>query len=98
MDTTYKDIAENNLQTLLEHQQRLILDGWIISEYNPGDVMGYGLFTVQMKRSEESIAEFKALAGEVEEKPKLTRNEILQKARDARGTKTIAKLSSDFVQ
>ncbi len=79
------DIAESSLEIFLSKFQEAVLDGYVVGTVNPGDVIGYGLgFTVSMIRNENTVEDLRKIGMSIEEKPKLTRAEILEKARAVR--------------
>jgi hypothetical protein len=66
---------------LFEHAQ----DGWDINDAIPPDMAFNGMmYLVGLKRNQETLSAFKRAAENVKEEPKLTRAEILEKARAAR--------------
>lgn len=83
-----RDIVEHSMPEFVKELVSLTLDGWVVSPTCPGDVLSYGnTFTVSMYRDEETVEKFKSLSESVGGRPKLTRAEILQKARDAKKAK-----------
>ena len=85
MVTDTRDIVEHSMPEFIKELVNLTLDGWVVSETCPGDVLSYGnTFTVSMYRNDETVEKFRSLSEGVGAKPKLTRAEILQRARDAK--------------
>jgi hypothetical protein len=88
MSIETRDIVEHSISELVKEVAALTLDGWAISPTCPGDVLPWGnSYTVTMMRSQETVEKFRSLSVNVGDKPKLTRAEILQKARDAKKVK-----------
>lgn len=76
-DIDYKDITSHNMSLFLAELQDAIFEGFTISPTNPGDAMGFygAYYTVTMQRHKD-------------DKPKLSRAEILANAREAKKAKT----------
>ena len=89
VDEIRVDVVESVVATFVAEVVRLTQDGYKVCPSNSGDVVGaYGnVFTVTMVRNQESVDAFMALSKDVQEKPKLSRAEILEKARAARKPK-----------
>ena len=87
-EVLYHDVVEHSIESFTAEVVRLTKDGWEVSRSNPGDAVGFGqTYTVSMYRDKDTILAFKQLAGDVVEKPKLTRSEILANARAAKAGK-----------
>lgn len=88
MTVVYRDIVENTMPAFIKELVSLTLDGWAVSPTCPGDVNSFGnSFTVSMYRDVDTVEKLKSAAAGVNEFPKPTRAEILQKARDAKKAK-----------
>lgn len=72
----YQDVVAYNVQALLEEVVSLVYEGWQISPTNPGESIGmFGMtLTCTMMRHKD-------------DKPKLSRAEILAAAREAKKAK-----------
>lgn len=97
MSMQHYDVVEHTIQTFTAEVVARTLDGWAVSQTNPGDAVGFGqTYTVSMYRDESTVeAARKALAG-MGEKPKKSRAEILADARAAKSAK--ARLDTDTVR
>lgn len=84
-DVITRDVVEYTIEALVAEVAAMTLDGWAVSKTNPGDVIGYGVYTVSMFRDSNTVEMLRQKAIGIAEKPKLTRAEILAKARAARG-------------
>lgn len=83
-----RDIVELSMESFCKEIVDMTLDGWAISPTNPGDAMPMcNTFTVSMYRDADTVERFRASSSGVGEKPKLTRAEILEKARQAKKDK-----------
>lgn len=83
------DVVERSIEALLSEVVRLTLEGYTISSTNKGDAVGWNSYTVSMYRDKASVQTFKKANDTVEGPPKLSRAEILTKARAAKGTKSV---------
>jgi hypothetical protein len=93
-DTQHYDIVEHTLEAYTKELTSRILDGWIVSNTCPGEVLGFygSTFTVSLYRNASTVDWLRSKIGNVAEQPKPTRAEILQKARDAKAArKTVGK-------
>lgn len=80
-----RDVVEFSIEAFVKEVIAMTLDGWAVCATNPGDAIGYGrCYTVSMYRDEDTLANLKTVSGNINEQPRLTRAEILQKARAAR--------------
>ena len=89
MTQLIKTIQNANPAIFGQDFQEAVLDGWRIRE---GSYIDTGwdstpLYSVDMIRDDETVAKFKAAAAKIADKPRLTREEILAKARAAKGNK-----------
>lgn len=80
-----RDVVEHTVEALVAEVAALTLDGWAVSKTNPGDCIGYRVYTVTMFRDSNTVEALRQKSAGVDEKPKMTRAEILAKARAARG-------------
>jgi len=81
-----RNVANTVLEIFLAEVQSLILDGWAISEHEPGEaVMFGGGFTVTMVRTNTTVNNFKERAEAVQDRPKMTPQERMAHARAQRG-------------
>lgn len=89
MKTEFFDIIDTNLASFAKELDNRLLDGWAISKTNPGEVVGVygGTFTISLFRNETTLERLRNKVGSMEEKPKLSRGEILAKAREAKANK-----------
>jgi len=89
LKTDYFDIAASTLAEFAQELDSRLLDGWAISKTNPGEVVGMwgGMFTVSLYRNESTITRLRNKVSGMQEKPKLTRAEILANARQAKAEK-----------
>lgn len=84
-NTLYHDIVEHSVETFVAEVVARTKDGWAVSPTCPGDAVGFGsTYTVSMFRNEDTVQALKQLGESIEAKPKLTRAEILEKARAAK--------------
>ena len=92
------DIVEVSIVEFVKQVREHTLDGWDISPTCPGDVVGYGYgtYTVSLYRDESTVEKLKYAAGRVQDAPKLSVDDRMAKARQARAAK--AKLDVDTVQ
>ena len=82
-----KDVVASNLNAFVEELVSLTKDGWIVVD-DSAEVGFYGSFyTVSLTRDDKSVQEFKDYVSSVASAPKLTRAEILQRAREAKRNK-----------
>ncbi len=89
--TDFRDVVEHSVEAFVAEVVALTLDGWAVSPTCPGDVVGWGnTYTVSMYRDEDTVDEFRSKSVNIEEKPKLTRQEIAAKAREALAVKRAA--------
>lgn len=87
------DVVEHSIESFTKEVVRLTLDGFAISATNPGDSIGFGnCYTVSMFRDESTVARLKQLADGILSRPKMTRSEVLAKAREAKDAKAQARL------
>lgn len=92
-------VVTGNLEVLLAEVQDLLLDGWVISDDERGELSVFGNSgQVTMVRNEASVAQFKARAEAILARPKLTPAERMAKAREARGKDKTAALDVNTVQ
>ena len=95
MDT--RDVVSSSIELFIAEVSDLVLDGWLIHPANAGNChLGMG-FSCTMYRDEKTIEAFRQASVGVEAKPKLTRAEILVKARAQRLANAHAKLVEDVV-
>lgn len=81
-----RDVANITLEAFLAEVQNLILDGWAVSDFAPGEAALFGGgYTVTMVRTNGTVNEFKARAEAVSERPKMTPQERMAHARAQRG-------------
>lgn len=82
-----KEIRVSTPQELGAVIQDMVLDGWEIDEKNPPSVFGWH-YEFQMIKNRRSTDRCKQrLQDLIDSKPKLSRAEIMEKARAARGKK-----------
>lgn len=87
-DKIFRDITETNIVAFVAEVAAMTLDGWAIDRNQPGDCSPFGLhYTVSMYRDADTLEKLRQAAVGIEEKPKLTRAEILEKARAAKASK-----------
>ena len=80
-----KDVVHICIEAFVEEIVDLVKDGWAVDSNNRGDVIGYGQsFVLTMYRDNATMQAFKDAAEGVKAAPKLSRAEILVKARAAR--------------
>lgn len=86
-----KDVVEHSMEAFVAELVTLVRDGWVVSPTNPGDaLLNYGsTFTVSLYRDESTVEAFKKLAGNVADKPKMSRAETLEVAREARAANRV---------
>lgn len=89
METLHHDIVEQSLETFSKELAARIKDGWAISKTNPGDVVGLygGTFTISLYRNAVTVEELRDKVNNVADAPRLTRAEILERARKAKAAK-----------
>ncbi len=93
-----RDVCSVSIELFIAEVADLVLDGWAIDSNHRGDAMLYGGgYVVGMVRDENTIEAFRQASVGVDAKPKLTRSEILVKARAARMANVHAKLVEDVV-
>lgn len=81
-----RDIVAGTVEGLLTQVVELVMDGWVISQSNPGEALMFsGGFVVTMERSKETVLAFSAKAETVGAAAKLTVQERMAKARAAIG-------------
>lgn len=86
MNTDNRRVVTGNLEVLLAEVQGLILDGWVISPDERGELSVFGnSCQVTMIRDESTVQQFKARAEAILGRPKLTVPDRMAKARAARG-------------
>lgn len=97
MTKIFRDVSETNFVAFLAEIADLTLDGWAIDKSNPGDVSPFGLhYCATMYRDANTLEKLRQAAVGIDEKPKLTRAEILEQARAAKAAK--AKLDVNTIQ
>ena len=85
-DTNTRRVVVGNLESLLEEVQDLILDGWVVSDDERGELSVFGNSgQVTMIRNDTTVQQFKDRAAAILGRPKLTPQERMAKARAARG-------------
>lgn len=84
-NVTTRDVVERTVEAFVAEVVALTLDGWVVSKASPGEVIGYGTYTVSMFRDDNTVESLRQKAAGITEKPKETRAEILARARAARG-------------
>ena len=88
MATDFRDVVEHSVEAFVKEVVALTLDGWAVSPTCPGDSVGFGnTYTVSMFRDANTVEAFRQASVGIDEKPKLTRAEILEKARAAKAAK-----------
>jgi hypothetical protein len=98
-DTDNRRVVTGNLEVLLADVQDLILDGWVISDDERGELSVFGnSCQVTMVRDESTVQQFKARAESIQGRPKLTVQDRMAKARAARGIEKGAKLDVGTVR
>jgi len=86
MNNEQRVVTHATLEALLAEVVDLALDGWQISDEQPGEAMLFNAgYQVVMVRSNASVNAFKARAEAVQERPKLTPRERMAYARAQRG-------------
>lgn len=92
MQTEYFDIVDHNIASYTKELVARVLDGWKVSQTNPGDVVGVygGTFTVSLYRNASTVDNLRDKADNVEDVARPDRAAILQKARDAKAAKKLA--------
>lgn len=79
-------VTGSNFGHVLNEVIALSNDGWVLSQEVPPEETFFNAgYVVTMERTEASVAALKARADGIQAAPKLTRAEILAKAREARG-------------
>lgn len=79
-----RDVVEYSLETFVAEVVALTKDGWVAVEGSANsNPFGNG-FTVSMTRNDKTVRDFKEYVEAVASVPKLTREEILVKARAAK--------------
>ena len=81
MDNT-RDIVTHNLAAFVKELVDLTIDGWVVVK-GSADMLGHSGFTVSMRRDVDTVEAMRVKALAIEEKPKLTRAEIMANARAA---------------
>lgn len=86
-------LTAGTLEALLAEVQDLVLDGWVISDDERGELSVFGSnCQVTMCRNDATVQAFKDKATSIQGRPKLTPAERMAKARDARGANQKPKL------
>lgn len=92
-----RDVTSQSLELFLAEVVDLTLDGWKIHPSNKGDVFVGLAFSCTMYRDENTVEAFRQASVGIEAKPKLTRAEILAKARAVANANRIAKLTPEEI-
>ena len=77
-----RDIVQHNIGAFVQELVTLTLDGWVVVK-GSADMLGHSGFTVSMRRDVDTVEALRVKALAIEEKPKLTRAEIMSNARAA---------------
>lgn len=87
-----RDVVASNMVAFVEELESLISDGWEVVEGTADAGHMGGFFTVSLYRDDKTVRNFKERVADIASAPKLSRAEILQKAREARAANQAAKL------
>lgn len=82
-----RDVVEYSIETFVEEVVALTKDGWTVVEGSANSSPFGNAFTVSMQRNDKSVRALKEYVEGVAAAPKLTRAEILAKAREAKEAK-----------
>ncbi len=98
-DTDARRTVTGTLEAVLAEVQALILDGWVISADERGELSVFGnSCQVTMVRDDDTVQQFKDRAEAIQGKPKLTVQDRMAKARAARGIAQAPKLDVGTVR
>lgn len=95
--SNFCDVVSSYGETFALEIQEKVLDGWCIVENTYQSQMGL-IQSVTMKRDANTVEEFRLASSGIQEKPKLTRAEIMANARAARALNKAAKLTDEIVE
>ena len=77
-----RDVVTHNLAAFVQELVTLTLDGWVVVKGSV-DTLGHSGYTVSLRRDVDTVEALRVMALAIEEKPKLTRAEIMANARAA---------------
>ena len=80
-----KDVCNHSIELFLEEVITLSKDGWEIDLNARGEHLIFGGYVCSMYRNDVTVEAMRQRCGDIQEAPKMTRAEILEKARAARG-------------
>jgi hypothetical protein len=81
------DVVEYSIEVFVEEVVSRVKDGWVPVAGSGDCIPMLNTYTVTMIRDKDTVAALKALGESITAAPKLTRAEILQKAREAKADK-----------